>query len=65
MEYFVWYDGSAVKAPAEKIQEAAAAYRVRFARAPQLVIVHSADLTEVGEMELRAEQNVQRNTLTR
>jgi hypothetical protein len=62
VDYFVWYDGNAAKTSAEKIQEAAAAYRVRFARAPQLVLVHSADLTHVVDMELRAAQTVQPNT---
>jgi hypothetical protein len=62
VDYFVWYDGNAAKTSAEKIQEAATAYRERFARAPQLVLVHSADMTQVGDMELRAEQTVQRDT---
>jgi hypothetical protein len=62
VNYFVWYDGNAAKTPAEKIQEAAVVYRIRFDRAPQLVLVHSADLTQVGDMELRAEQMVQRDT---
>lgn len=62
MQYFVWYDENAAKTSAEKIQEAATAYRVRFARAPQLVLVHSSDMTQVKDMELRPEQTVQRNT---
>ncbi len=62
MEYFVWYDESAQKSAAEKIGEAAAAYHVRFARAPHLVLVNSADQTQVGDMVIRTEQTIQRNT---
>jgi hypothetical protein len=61
MDYFVWYDESVQKTAAEKIGEAVAAYHVRFARAPQLVLVHSADQTLVGGVVIRAEQTVQRN----
>jgi len=61
MDYFVWYDENAQKTAAEKIHEAVAAYQVRFARAPHLVLVHSADQTQVAEMVIRTEQAVQRN----
>jgi hypothetical protein len=61
MDYFVWYDESPQKTAAQKIGEAIAAFQVRFARAPHLVLVHSADQTRVGEMEIRTEPSVQRN----
>jgi hypothetical protein len=61
MEYFVWYDESMQKSAAEKIGEAAAAYHVRFARAPHLVLVNSLDQTQVGGMVIRTEQTIQRN----
>lgn len=62
MDYFVWYDESVQKSAAEKIGEAAAAYYVRFARAPHLVLVHSADQAQVGGMVIRTEQIIERNT---
>lgn len=62
MDYFVWYDENAQKTSAEKIHEASAVYQVRFAHAPQLVLVHSADQTQVGGMVIRTEQTVQPNT---
>jgi hypothetical protein len=61
MDYFVWYDESSQKTAAEKIEEAIAAYRLRFARAPHLVLVHSADQAQVGDILIRTEQTVQRN----
>lgn len=61
MDYFVWYDESAQKTASEKIGEAVAAYHVRFARAPHLVLVHSADQTQVGDMVVLTAQSVQRN----
>ncbi len=61
MDYFVWYDESAQKTAAKKIQEAITAYTVRFAVAPELVLVNSNDLTEVGGVVVRAETMVQRN----
>jgi hypothetical protein len=61
MDYFVWYDESTKKTAAEKIGEAVAAYHVRFARAPHLVLVHSADQTQVGEMVVLTRQSVQPN----
>lgn len=62
MDFFVWYDESVEKTAAEKIHEATTAYQMRFARIPQLVLVHSADQTQVGGVVVRAEQTVQRNT---
>jgi hypothetical protein len=62
MDYFVWYDESAKKTGAEKIHGATTAYHLRFARTPPLVLVHSADQTQVGGVAIRSEQTVQRNT---
>lgn len=62
MDYFVWYDDRAEKTAVEKIHEATTAYHVRFARTPQLVLVHSADQTQVRGVVIRSEQTVQRNT---
>ena len=62
MDFFVWYDENAHKTSAEKIHDAVAAYHVRFARSPQLVLVHSADQTKIDSIEIRTEQVVQRNT---
>jgi hypothetical protein len=61
MDYFVWYDESTQKTATEKIGEAVAAYHVRFARAPLVVLVNSADQAQVGDLLIRTEQTVQRN----
>ncbi|NTU78525.1 MAG: hypothetical protein HGA45_03840 [Chloroflexales bacterium] len=61
MDYFVWYDENAQKTSTEKIHEAIAAYQARFARAPHLVLVHSAAQTQVGDIVIRTEQTVQPN----
>jgi hypothetical protein len=62
MDYFVWYDESTKKTAAEKIGEAVVAYHARFACAPHLVLVHSVDQTQVGEMVVLTTQTVQPNT---
>ena len=62
MEYFVWYDESTQKTAAEKIREATAAYIGRFAIAPNLVLVNSADQTDVGGMLVSTTHTVQRNS---
>lgn len=61
MNYLVWYDESAKKSAAEKIQEAIAAYAARFATAPNLVLVNSVDQVEVGGVLVRSERTVQPN----
>jgi hypothetical protein len=61
MDYFVWYDENAQKTSAEKIHDAMMAYQVRFARAPHLVLVNSADQAQVADMVICSEQTVQRN----
>ncbi|MEN9937315.1 MAG: hypothetical protein RLZZ387_3894 [Chloroflexota bacterium] len=61
MNYLVWYDESTKKSAAEKIQEAIMAYVARFATAPTLVLVNSADQAEVGGVLIRSERTVQPN----
>jgi hypothetical protein len=61
MHYLVWYDESAKKTAAEKIQEAIGAYVARFAVAPNLVLVNSADQAQVGGVLVRSERTVQPN----
>ncbi|PDV98500.1 hypothetical protein [Candidatus Chloroploca asiatica] len=61
MDYFVWYDESTQKTAAEKIHEASIAYQARFARIPQLVLVHNDDQTHVGGLVVRSEHAIQRN----
>jgi hypothetical protein len=61
MDYFVWYDESTLKTAAQKIQEAIAAFTVRFSLAPELVLVHSTDQTDVGGVLIRTEPMIQRN----
>ncbi len=61
MNYLVWYDESAKKSAAEKIQEAIAAYVARFAIAPNLVLVNSADQAQVDGVLIRSERTVQPN----
>jgi hypothetical protein len=61
MNYLVWYDESTKKSAAEKIQEAIAAYVARFATAPTLVLVNSADQAAVGGVLIRSERTVQPN----
>jgi hypothetical protein len=61
VNYFVWYDENAQKSATEKIQEAMAAYVGKFAIAPNLVLVNSIDLAEIGGMMVRSESNIQRN----
>jgi hypothetical protein len=61
MNYLVWYDESAKKSASEKIHEAIAAYVVRFATAPDLVLVNIADQAEIGGVVVRSERTVQPN----
>lgn len=61
MDYFVWYDENAQKTAAQKIQEAIAAFTVRFSFGPELVLVHSTDLAVVGGVLIRTEPMIQRN----
>jgi hypothetical protein len=62
MLYFVWYDDSPKKPVAEKIQEAIAAYVIRFAAQPSLMLVNAVDHMEWNNVLVRAERTVQPNT---
>lgn len=62
MMFLVWYDDSPKKPIADKIQEAIAAYVVRFETRPGLVLVNLADYTEMSEVMVRSERTVQPNT---
>lgn len=59
MLYLVWYDADARRTVGEKIQNASDAYLRRFSAAPNVVLVNAADVTELAEMEVRAERTVQ------
>jgi hypothetical protein len=59
MLYLVWYDADARRTVGEKIQDASAAYARRFSVAPNLVLVNIAEVTELAEIEVRAERTVQ------
>jgi hypothetical protein len=61
MNYLVWYDESAQKSAAEKIQDAMTAYVARFAIAPTLVLVNGADQALVDGVLIRSERTVQPN----
>lgn len=61
MLYLVWYDADVRRTVGEKIQDALAAYARRFSVAANLVLVNSADLTEVAAIEVRSERTVQPN----
>jgi hypothetical protein len=59
MLFLVWYDPDARRSVGEKIQDASAAYTKRFSAAPNLVLVNSADMTTLDEIEVRGERTVQ------
>lgn len=59
MLYLVWYDADSRRTAGEKIQDASAAYAKRFSAAPNVVLVNIADVTELADMEIRAERTVQ------
>lgn len=61
MHYLLWYDESTQKSAAEKISEAMGAYVARFALAPNVVLVNTADQTDVAGVQVRSERTVQRN----
>ncbi|HMQ32777.1 MAG TPA: hypothetical protein PKD53_18745 [Chloroflexaceae bacterium] len=59
MLFLVWYDADARRTVGEKIQDARTAYTRRFSAAPNLVLVNSADMTTLDEIEVRSERTVQ------
>ncbi|MBK9714211.1 MAG: hypothetical protein IPO81_23330 [Kouleothrix sp.] len=62
MLYFVWYDDSPKKPTGDKLQEAIAAYVVRFNGPPNLVLANTADQFELTDVTVRYERTVQPNT---
>ncbi|MBK9940201.1 MAG: hypothetical protein U0Z44_11740 [Kouleothrix sp.] len=62
MLFFVWFDDTPKKLANDKLQEAIAAYTVRFSAAPNLVLVNAIDQPELTSTIVRAERTVQPNT---
>jgi hypothetical protein len=62
MRFFVWYDDTPKKLVSEKLQEAIAAYVLRFQARPSLVLVNAADNLELANVTVRCERTVQPNT---
>jgi hypothetical protein len=60
MLFFVWFDDTPKKLANDKLQEAIAAYTVRFSAAPNLVLVNAIDQPELTSTIVRAERTVQR-----
>lgn len=57
-----WFDDNAKKTTAEKVNEAIAAYVVRFGTRPNIVLVNEADrVVEVQGMKVRSESYIRRN----
>lgn len=62
MLFFVWFDDSPKKLASEKLQDAIAAYTVRFNTSPNLVLVNAADQLGMINVTVRYERTVQPNT---
>jgi len=62
MQYFVWYDDNPKKPASDKLQEAIAAYTVRFSAAPNLALVNTADQIATSNVAVRYERTVQPNS---
>lgn len=60
--FLMWYDDSPKLATTTKVAEAVAAYHGRFRQAPNLVLVHEADLVVVDGLLIRAAPTIHRNT---
>jgi hypothetical protein len=59
--YMMWFDDSAKKPAAIKIEEAVAAYVKHFRARPNLVLVNEADRTELPGMLIRSASFVRRD----
>ncbi len=59
--YLVWYDDNPRIPFLTKIEQAVAAYNRRFRRAPNVVLVHAADITRHNEVTIRAVGHVQQH----
>jgi hypothetical protein len=62
MLFFVWYDDTPKKLAGDKLQEAIAAYVLRFQTRPSVVLVNAADDLQVDNVTVRCERTVQPNT---
>ena len=62
MFYFVWFDDNPKKLASDKLQEAIAAYMVRFNTSPNLVLVNAIDKLDQAEVVVRYERTVQPNS---
>jgi len=62
MFYFVWFDDTPKKLANDKLQEAIAAYTVRFNAPPNLVLVNAIDKLERTDVMVRYERTVQPNS---
>lgn len=60
--FLMWYDDSPKLATTTKVAEAVAAYHGRFRQAPNLVLVHEADLVAVDGLLIRSAPTIHRNT---
>jgi hypothetical protein len=56
--YLAWLDIDKHRTPAEKIAGAIAAYRARFGREPDVVLVNESELCEVPGVEVRSESYI-------
>jgi hypothetical protein len=52
--YYAWLDIDKRHTPAEKIAGAIAAYRARFGREPEVVLVNEADLCVVAGVDVQS-----------
>jgi hypothetical protein len=62
MFYFVWFDDTPKKPASDKLQDAIAAYIVRFNAPPNLVLVNAIDQLERTDVMVRYERTVQPNS---
>jgi hypothetical protein len=62
MLFLEWYEDSPKKPVAQRLTDAAAAYRVRFAAAPTLILVNAADAGSVlAGCEVKQDRRVRKD----
>ncbi|HWQ15768.1 MAG TPA: hypothetical protein VNL77_23405 [Roseiflexaceae bacterium] len=59
--YMMWFDDSAKKSAAVKIEEAVSAYVKHFNARPNVVLVNESDRVEVAGVRVRSESYVRRD----
>ncbi|NJK79235.1 MAG: hypothetical protein HC876_01665 [Chloroflexaceae bacterium] len=59
--YLMWYDDNPKIPLLDKVEDAIYAYTRRFKRAPNVVLVNEADVTEHQQVAVRGTPLVQRN----